>query len=129
MGNSIKPHVKRTQRDYNLGFKLAVVEQIEKGNMTYKQAQRCYGIQGRSTVLAWLRKHGKLDWSNPIRSVRMPKSKETPTIKRLEKELADEKVRTLILDMMVDILDKENGTRLRKKFSAELSGLRKPKEQ
>lgn len=129
MGNSIKPHVKRTQRDYNLGFKLAVVEQIEKGNMTYKQAQRCYGIQGRSTVLAWLRKHGKLDWSNPIRSVRMPKSKETPTIKRLEKELADENVRTLILDMMVDILDKENGTRLRKKFSAKLSGLRKPKEQ
>jgi hypothetical protein len=38
MGNSIKPHVKRTQRDYNLGFKLAVVEQIEKGDMTYKQA-------------------------------------------------------------------------------------------
>ena len=131
MGNSIKPHVKRTQRDYNLGFKLAVVEKVEKGDMTYKQAQRCYGIQGRSTVLTWLRKHGKLDWSNPIRSVRMPKSKETPTqtIKRLEKELADEKVRTLILYMMVDTLDKEHCTRLRKKFSAELSGLRKPKEQ
>lgn len=56
---------KRTQRDYNLGFKLAVVEQIEKGEMTYKQAQKAYGIQGRSTVLVWLRKHGKLDWSIP----------------------------------------------------------------
>ncbi|KGA00938.1 transposase, partial [Cobetia amphilecti] len=29
-------HVKRTQRDYTLAFKLAVVEQIEAGEMTYK---------------------------------------------------------------------------------------------
>ena len=55
--------VKRTQRDYSLAFKLSVVDQIEKGEMTYKQAQSRYGIQGRSTVLVWLRKHCKLDWS------------------------------------------------------------------
>ncbi len=42
---------KRTQRDYNMGFKLAVVDQVEKGELTYKQAQDRYGIQGRSTVL------------------------------------------------------------------------------
>lgn len=41
---------KRTQRDYPLSFKIAVVEQVEKGEMTYKQAQQRYGIQGRSTV-------------------------------------------------------------------------------
>lgn len=40
--------VKRTQRDYSLAFKLAVVDQIEKGELTYKQAQERYGIQGRS---------------------------------------------------------------------------------
>ncbi|HCH54433.1 MAG TPA: IS3 family transposase, partial [Aeromonas sp.] len=55
--------VKRTQRDYSLTFKLALVEQIEKGELTYKQAQARYGIQGRSTVLVWLRKHGRQDWS------------------------------------------------------------------
>ncbi len=38
---------KRTQRDYPLSFKIAVVEQVEKGEMTYKQAQQRYGIQGR----------------------------------------------------------------------------------
>ncbi|MGE6286951.1 IS3 family transposase, partial [Aeromonas media] len=54
--------VKRTQRDYSLTFKLALVEQIEKGELTYKQAQARYGIQGRSTVLVWLRKHGRQDW-------------------------------------------------------------------
>jgi transposase-like protein len=57
---------KRTQRDYNLGFKLAVISQVEKGEMTYKQAQKAYGIQGRSTVLNWLRKFGNLDWKKPI---------------------------------------------------------------
>ncbi|MBL0592208.1 IS3 family transposase, partial [Aeromonas veronii] len=55
--------VKRTQRDYSLTFKLSLVEQIEKGELTYKQAQVRYGIQGRSTVLVWLRKHGRQDWS------------------------------------------------------------------
>ncbi|NEY05111.1 IS3 family transposase, partial [Aeromonas rivipollensis] len=45
--------VKRTQRDYSLTFKLALVEQIEKGELTYKQAQARYGIQGNSTVLVW----------------------------------------------------------------------------
>ncbi|ABV87589.1 transposase [Shewanella pealeana ATCC 700345] len=35
---------KRTQRDYTLGFKLAVVSQVEKGELTYKQAQEHYGI-------------------------------------------------------------------------------------
>ncbi|GLX83190.1 hypothetical protein theurythT_26420 [Thalassotalea eurytherma] len=32
--------------------------------MTYKEAQDNYGIQGRSTVLVWLRKHGRLDWTS-----------------------------------------------------------------
>ncbi|MCV6588495.1 MAG: IS3 family transposase, partial [Marinobacterium sp.] len=50
---------KRTQRDYTPAFKLSVVEQVEKGEMTYKQAQKRYGIQGRSSVLTWLRKHGQ----------------------------------------------------------------------
>ena len=68
---------KRTQRDYTMGFKLAVVEQVERGEMTYKQAQRECGIQGRSTVLVWLRKHGSLDWSSLGLQV-MKSAKETP---------------------------------------------------
>ena len=56
---------KRTQRDYTLIFKLAVVEQVEKGELTYKQAQARYGIQGRSTVLVWLRKHGRQGLGRP----------------------------------------------------------------
>lgn len=114
---------KRTQRDYNLGFKLAVVAQVEKGEMTYKQGQEAYGIQGRSTVLVWLRKHGTLDWSKPIHQL-MPRSKETPAqrIKRLEKELSDEKLKNEILNGMIDLSDQQFGTAIRKKFSPKQSG-------
>ncbi|KAE9629929.1 IS3 family transposase, partial [Aeromonas veronii] len=41
--------VKRTLRDYSLTFKLALVEQIEKGELSCQQAQALYGIQGNST--------------------------------------------------------------------------------
>ena len=49
---------RRSQRDYSLAFKLQVVMQAEKGELTHKKAQKHYGIKGRSTVLVWLRKHG-----------------------------------------------------------------------
>ena len=123
MGQTETFRRKRTQRDYPLGFKLSVVAQVEKGELTYNQAQKRYGIQGRSTVLMWLRKHGKQDWTSP-RGSTMPKTKETPaqTIKRLEKELQDEKDRNLILNTMVDIADEQYGTALRKKYLSRLRG-------
>ena len=120
---------KRTQRDYTLGFKLAVINQVEKGDFTYKQAQQHYGIQGKSTVLTWLRKHGKLDWSKPLYMSDMPKSKETPAqiIKRLERQLEEEKMKNIVLNKMVDIMDKEHGSGLRKKYLSGASG--KPKKK
>lgn len=36
--------IKCTQRDYSLAFKLSLVDQVEKGEMSYKQAQDRYGI-------------------------------------------------------------------------------------
>ena len=115
----------RTQRDYNMGFKLAVISEVEKGQITYKQAQARYGIQGRSTVLVWLRKHGTLDWSNPnLHHMTSRKSKETPaqTIKRLEKQLSDEKLKNVILNKMIDISDQQYGTSIRKKLLPKQSG-------
>ncbi len=123
MDDQKNQRVRRTQRDYTMGFKLSVVAQVEKGDMTYKQAQRMYGIQGRSTVLKWLRKHGTLDWSKPVVSTRnSPKGKETPAqkIKRLEKELQDEKIKNMLLNEMIDISDREYGTAIRKKLTPEL---------
>lgn len=48
----------------------------------------------------------------------MNRSQETPEqkIKRLEKELEDERLRNLLLNEMVDIMDRDYGAGLRKKY-------------
>ena len=103
----MKPITKRTQRDYSLAFKLSVVDQVEKGELTYKQAQDHYGIQGASTVLVWLRKHGRLDWSQgtpthvrEVTTMTEPKDL-TPEqrIKALEKELEDTKLKAQFFEV------------------------------
>lgn len=110
---------KRTQKNYSLAFKLQIVEEVEKGKLTYKQCQRKYGIQGRSTVLVWLRKHGRLNWQkrNPM------EGKETPQeeIQRLKKELKRTETDKKILQIAIDVAEKELGIEIRKKYLAKLS--------
>jgi len=121
-------HPKRTQRDYTLAFKLSVVDQVEKGEMTYKQAQKHYGIQGRSTVLVWLRKHGTLNWHSPSEH---SMTKETPEqkIKRLERELRDKEDHIYLLDEAIKYVDRVKGTKFRKKLLASLPEHLRPKDE
>jgi len=107
-------HQKRTQKDYSLAFKLKVIDEVEKGHLTSKQSQRKYGIQGRSTVLVWLRKHGTLDWTSkkPMKKKAPPKtyiSQLEAKIKRLEAEKE-------ILNRAIDIADDMLKTEIRKKY-------------
>ena len=122
---------RRSQRDYSLAFKLQVVMQVEKGEVTYKKAQKHYGIQGRSTVLVWLRKHGTLDWTLPKQYILENDKEPTPEqrIKQLEAALKDEQDKNLIYKTMFDILQKEHGVQLPKKSLPKQSKGSKPKEK
>ncbi|WP_407296061.1 IS3 family transposase [Stutzerimonas zhaodongensis] len=120
--------VKRTQRDYSLTFKLAVVDQVEKGELTYKQAQQRYGIQGRSTVLVWLRKHGRQDWSQGA-SIRADRSQAvtdpkdlTPEqrIKELEQQLQFTSQKAQFFEAVVDVLEKDYGVSIGKKATRQV---------
>jgi transposase len=126
-----KKVIKRSQRDYSLAFKLQVVQQVEKGEITYKNAQRYYGIQGRSTVLVWLRKHGNLDWTLPKQYTMHTDHEPTPEqrIKQLEAALRDEQDRNLIYKTMFDILQKEHGIPLPKKLLPKQSKGSKAREK
>jgi transposase-like protein len=107
-------HLKRTQRDYSLAFKLQVVNDVEKGHLTWKQSQAKYGIQGRSTVLVWLRKHGTLDWTSKI-----PMKKKAPPktyITELEKKIKRLEAEKEILNRAIDIADDMLNTEIRKKY-------------
>jgi transposase len=113
-------NVKRTQKNYSLAFKLQIVEEVEKGELTYKQSQRKYGIQGRSTVLVWLRKHGRLNWKkrNPMQGKETPRAE----IVRLKKELKRVEMDKKILQIAIEVAEKELGIEIRKKYLAKLSG-------
>ena len=113
--------LKRTQRDYTLAFKLAVVEQVEKGELTYKQAQQRYGIQGRSTVLVWLRKHGRLGWGRAASCAAMPQDKTPATltpeqqIKALQVQLKEANEKAQLFEAVLEVLKKDYGVRVVKK--------------
>lgn len=116
--------VRRSRRDYTLAFKLAVVDQVEKGEMSYKEAQARYGIQGRSTVLVWLRKHGRQDWSQGAsirsrrrRSMTDEKVPLTPEqrIKELEKQLELANQKAQFFEAVVDVLKNDYGFSIVKK--------------
>lgn len=125
---------KRSQRDYTLTFKLSVVDQVEKGELSYKEAQRRYGIQGRSTVLVWLRKHGRQDWSQGA-SIRTQRSRpmNVPTlpltpeqrIKELEEQLALANQKAKFFEDVVEVLKNDYGVSVVKKRPGK--SLRKPK--
>lgn len=127
-------YVKRTQKDYPMSFKLTVVEEVEKGQLTYKQAQQKYGIQGRSTVLEWLRKYGTFDWENQTPYSMAQKTPEQKILeleqklrllekknKRLEHQAERADKKAIIFDMMIDIAEQEYNISIRKNSLPEQS--------
>lgn len=126
-------YVKRTQKDYSMSFKLQVVQEIERGEMSYRDAQRKYGIQGDSTVLKWLRKYGNFDWEHQTPS-NMPKSQEQKIMELeqrvkllekqkalLEKQVESSDKKSIIFDMMIDLAEKEYNIPIRKNSLPEQS--------
>lgn len=124
-------YVKRTQKDYSLSLKLQIVNEVEQGRLSVTQAKVKYGIQGRSTVVMWLRKYGTFDWENQS-SINMPKTPEQKIleleqkVRLLEKQKAflasqveksDRKA--VLFDMMIELAEKEFNIPIRKKCSPE----------
>ena len=126
----MKSTIRRSQRDYSLAFKLSVVDQVERGELTYKRAQERYGIQARSTVLSWLRRHGRQDWSAgaslpPMSTV--PKAGAakplTPEqqIKALQVQLREANEKAQLFEAIVDVLKEDYGVKIVKKPSGKSS--------
>lgn len=129
----MEQYVKRTQRDYSMSFKLSVVRQIERGEMTYIEAAKHYGIQSHSTVLNWLRKHSAMDWctlgtTSKRSPATMDNEPQTPEqrIKELEVQLLAAKQKAQLFETMVDIIRTQYPKPLVKKSSGKLSKPSKP---
>ncbi len=131
--NNKKKYVKRSQKDYSMSFKLQVVQEVERGELGAKAAQRKYGIQGTHTVVQWLRKFGNFDWENQSPS-NMVKSKEQKLFELeqkvlllekqkalLEKQLENSDKKAIFFDTMIDMAEKEFKISIRKKCLPEQS--------
>lgn len=119
-------YVKRTQKDYSMSFKLSVVSEIERGELSIRRAKKKYGIQGGHTVTVWLRKYGTFDWENQTPS-NMPKSKDHQILELeqrikllekqkafLEKQVEDSDKKAIFFDMMIEMAEKEFNIPIRK---------------
>jgi transposase len=121
-------YVKRTQKDYPMSFKLAVVREYEISKISLKALSSKYGIQGSHTIKSWLEKYGNFDWENKNLSEMAQKSKEQELLElrqkvkelekknaRLEKELEDKDHKVAFFDLMVDMAEEEFKIDIRKK--------------
>lgn len=126
-------YVKRTQLDYSMPFKLAVVQEVECTGIGVCAVARKYGIQSETTVTTWIRKYGNFDVSNKT-SKPMEKSKDQQLLEleervkmlerqnnRLQHELEMKDHKVAFFDMMIDMAEKEFNIDIRKNSSAEQS--------
>ena len=135
--NKDSQYVKRTQKDYSYAFKLAVVQEVESGQLGIKEAARKYGIQAHSTVTSWLRKYGNFDWYNKSHLIvsKTPEQKLLELEQKvrllekqkaaLEKQIEFSDKKAIFFDMMIDIAEEEFKIPIRKKCLPEQSTVSK----
>lgn len=112
-------YVKRSQKDYSLSFKLAVVQEVESGSIGNRAAMLKYGIQGHGTITEWRRKYGTFDIDNrsQYKAMQTPEQKIKELeekLKRaerhnqyLEARLTESEDKAAILDKLIDLAETE----------------------
>lgn len=127
MKNEERQYKKRSQRDYSYSFKLQVVGEVERGEVSKSGAKKKYGIQGDSTVSKWIEKYGNFDRSYELNRKKM-KSPEQKILeleqqvrllerknRTLEKEVEQTNKKAIFFDMMIDMAEEELKIPIRKK--------------
>jgi len=116
----------RTVKRYSIAFQQKVVGEIESGELSIAGARHLYDITGKETIRNWIKKLGKNHLLNKV--VRIEMRGERDRIKELEKQvrqlesaLANEHLRNIVLESLVDIAREKYGIDLKKKNGREPS--------
>lgn len=120
--------MKRKVNSYTDDFKLKVVQEYLISDATFAMLQEKYGIRSGHSITEWIR---KFDLAPPSKSqIELEKAMKeqnqiTPReqelelkIKSLEKELERERLRTLALNKMIDIAERDLKIKVRKNSGA-----------
>ena len=119
-------------------LKLEVISKVQSKQLTQAEARRQYGIRGHSTILKWIKKYGYLS------NVELPKSKDmkkkeelqAERIRKLEKlladkelELSDSKLKTRILETIIDLAEQDMKINIKKNIGQDQLDILKRKEK
>ncbi len=109
---------------YSDEFKKSVIKEVLSGQICKDEARRRYGIKGKSTVLNWIRNFDTSQ-TNGMKKKLPPIKRETAELeaenKRLRDELELERLRTLALNVMIDLAEEQFKVPIRKKAGAKQS--------
>ena len=108
---------------YSSAFKLKVVNEIEAGKYSISQARAIYNIGGGDTINKWIKRLGKNHLLSKIVRVEMKneadKLKELKDkIKVLESALANERIKTIALESLMEVAEERYGVDFKKNSSA-----------
>lgn len=111
---------------YSSAFKQKVVSEVESGELTIAEAQRLYGINGTSTIQAWIRKLGKNHLLNRIVRIEMKDEKDRvkeleKKIRSLESALANEHVKNIVLESLIEVAEEHYKVDFKKNFGGKVS--------
>ncbi len=111
---------------YSAAFKQKVVSEIESGKISIEEARRIYDIRGGSTIRDWIKKLGRNHLLSKV--VRIEMRDEKDRIKGLEKEirklktaLADEHIKTIALESLIEVADEHYKVDIKKNFGGKES--------
>jgi hypothetical protein len=112
---------------YSLAFQQKVVSEIESGQLSLGDAQRLYDIRGHGTIQKWIDKLGKNHLLNKVVRIEMKDEKDRvkvleKRVRQLESALADERIKNIVLESLVDIAEDKYGIDLKKKSGRKGSG-------
>ena len=114
-------YVRHTIKRYSLAFRQKVVSEVESGKVTISEAKRIYDISGAQTVKLWIEKMGKNHLLAKV--VRIEMQDERDVIKELKKQkkqlesaLAQQVLKNLALESLIEAAGEHYGADLKKTF-------------
>jgi len=106
---------------YTESFKLQVVAEYEKGDISAAKLGAKYKIGGNSTIKKWVKRYGKTGLGSvnlkPDTSVRISDKLDNIVLKN---ELEEARIKIAALEALVDASSKHTGINLKKKFGGKL---------
>ena len=108
---------------FSIALKHEICDLVSSGEMSMTEARRHFHIKGHSTILDWMRKFGYLETHQ---AMSQPSKNEDPEalaagIRALEAQLKEEKLKTQLLDAMIDIAEDQLNINIRKKSDTKQS--------